>query len=287
MFSLVLTCNFLNALSTLNFLRQTVFQQHQFSHWIFFDSVRWRWKKSDFYYQLRSINLKEKKEETSAQGSPSQQTFADKENTRISDTSSAPSVCLCPKCLSLHGETECYRGGFCGVLGAASSWAGWAVGTDCCQGAFLGGWGLTGCFQNPTGCTHLVLAGQDCSVRCPNAAWTLLVQRARCRNVVLWLLRPVGFWPWYCSLMDSCCCHWNWMLKKKKKIKMMLIRAAGWRPHTEAVVQHCFQLGPVMVQRARHPDTITVGSAVVSQLRVSPTPHIWSDVKLLQPWALV
>lgn len=63
-------------------------------------------KKLSFRYQLRSINLKAKREESSAQGSPSQQTFTDKENTRISGTSSARSVCLRPKCLSLHRETQ-------------------------------------------------------------------------------------------------------------------------------------------------------------------------------------
>jgi len=109
---LVLTCNFLNTLTlpTLVFLRQMSFQQHQFFHMFTnFSSLILLVgdeKKLSFRYQLRSINLKEKKEETSTQGSPSQQTFTDKENTRISDASSAASVCLHPKCLSLQEETS-------------------------------------------------------------------------------------------------------------------------------------------------------------------------------------
>lgn len=89
-----------------------LFHQHQFSYlFTKFSSLILLVgdeKKLIFHYQLRSINLKEEKEETSTRGSPSQQTFTDKENTRISDTSSAPSVCLRPKCLSLQ-ETYCYR----------------------------------------------------------------------------------------------------------------------------------------------------------------------------------
>lgn len=60
-------------------------------HWIFisFWSLGME-KQLSCHYQLWSINLKEKKEETPAQGSPSQQTFPDKKNIHISDTSSAP-----------------------------------------------------------------------------------------------------------------------------------------------------------------------------------------------------
>lgn len=58
------------------------------------------------HYQLWSINLKEEKEETPTQGSPSQPTLPDKENTHLSDTSSAPRVCSCPEDLSLQGGTQ-------------------------------------------------------------------------------------------------------------------------------------------------------------------------------------
>lgn len=115
MFLLVLTCNFLItlALPTLIFLRQMLFHQHQFFYLFTpFPSLILLVgdeKRLSCHYQLRSINLKEKKEETSTQGSPSQQTFTDKENTRISDTSSAPSVCLRPKCLLLQEKAHCYH----------------------------------------------------------------------------------------------------------------------------------------------------------------------------------
>lgn len=112
MFLLVLTCNFLNTLllPTLIFLRQALLHQHQFSSLFTEFSplilVAGDEIKLSCHYQLWSINLKEKKEETPTQGSPSQQTFTDKESTHTSDTSAAPSVCSRPEDLSLQEGTH-------------------------------------------------------------------------------------------------------------------------------------------------------------------------------------
>lgn len=217
MFLLVLTCNFLNtlALPTLIFFRQALLHQHHFSslftEFSLLILVAGDEIKLSCHYQLWSINLKEEKEETPTQGSPSQQTFTDKENTHISDTSAAPSVCSRPEDLSLQEGTHGCQSWVSMDPPRAAFRQSLVVkdGGNCCfQGIFLKRWVvLGGAFRNPPGadggnggaCAPL----PECGV---NSAVVVDVFLA------LVLLCLLVFWPWCCSWIDIYCCHWNLML---------------------------------------------------------------------------